>query len=88
MLGKRGFPASPEFWESILAECEFRANAVTAIRLHPLDLGHGRSRAQRGRPVLARGEVARRTLERVARLSKPFGTRLEFDGETATIRLD
>jgi poly-gamma-glutamate synthesis protein (capsule biosynthesis protein) len=71
-----------------LAECEFRANAVAAIRLHPLDLGHGRSRAQRGRPVLARGEVARRTLERVARLSKPFGTRLEFDGETATIRLE
>ena len=86
--GKRGFPASPEFWESVLAECEFRANAVTAIRLHPLDLGHGRSRAQRGRPVLARGDVARRTLERVARLSKPFGTRLDFDGETATIRLD
>jgi poly-gamma-glutamate capsule biosynthesis protein CapA/YwtB (metallophosphatase superfamily) len=85
---KRGFPASPAFWESIVAECEFRDHAIASIRLHPLDLGHGQSRAQRGRPVLARGEVARRALERVARLSQPFGTRLEFDGETATIRLD
>src|SRR5262245_10583686 len=79
---KRGFPASREFWESVVAECEFRNRAVAAIRLHPVDLGHGTSRAQRGRPMLARGDVARRVLERVARLSKPFGTRLEFDGET------
>jgi hypothetical protein len=71
-----------------VAECEFRDGAVAFIRIHPLDLGHGRSRAQRGRPVLARGDVARRALERIARLSKPFGTRLEFDGETATIRLE
>jgi poly-gamma-glutamate synthesis protein (capsule biosynthesis protein) len=61
---------------------------LTAVRLHPLDLGHGRPRAQRGRPVLARGEVARRVLDRVARLSERFGTRLAIDGETATIRLD
>jgi len=84
---KRGFPASREFWESFVASCEFHDRKLTSLRLHPLDLGSGRARAERGRPVLARGEVARRVLERVAALSQRFGTRLEFDGETATIRL-
>jgi poly-gamma-glutamate synthesis protein (capsule biosynthesis protein) len=86
--GKRGFPAAREFWESFVASCEFRGGALAGVRLHPLDLGHGRPRAQRGRPVLARGETARRVLDRVARLSERFGTRLACDGETATIRLD
>src|SRR5215471_6507081 len=40
--GKRGFPASPEFWEGLAAECEFRDRALSALRLYPLDLGHGR----------------------------------------------
>jgi poly-gamma-glutamate capsule biosynthesis protein CapA/YwtB (metallophosphatase superfamily) len=85
---QRGFPAAPEFWESFLASCEFRGGALAGVRLHPLDLGHGRPRAQRGRPMLARGETARRVLDRLARLSGRFGTRLALDGETATIRLD
>jgi poly-gamma-glutamate capsule biosynthesis protein CapA/YwtB (metallophosphatase superfamily) len=85
---KRGFPAAREFWESFVAQCEFRGRTLSGIRLHPLDLGAGRPRGQRGRPVLARGEVARRVLDRLARLSERFGTRLECEGETATIRLD
>ena len=85
---RRGFPASPEFWQGIAAECDFRDRKLAAVRLHPLDLGHGRSRAQRGRPLLARGEVAHRILERTDRLSRRFGTKITVDGETATVRLD
>lgn len=83
----RGFPASREFWESCVAVCEFAGGALTAVRLHPLDLGHGRPRTQRGRPVLARGEQARRILARIARLSRPFGTQLEIEGDCGVIRL-
>ena len=86
--GKRGFPASPEFWEGLAAECEFRNRALSALRLYPLDLGHGRPRAQRGRPVLARGEVAQRALARIDRLSQRYGTRITIAGDTATVRLD
>jgi poly-gamma-glutamate synthesis protein (capsule biosynthesis protein) len=85
---RRGFPAAPEFWEGLAAECEFRDRKLAAVRLHPLDLGHGRPRAQRGRPLLARGDVARRILERTDRLSKRFGTRITIDGESALVRLD
>lgn len=83
----RGFPASPEYWQSIIATCEFQDRRLSALRLHPLDLGHGLSRAQRGRPVLASGKVADAILERVQRLSGRFGTAITCEGEIATVRL-
>lgn len=83
----RGFPASPEFWESFAAVCEFSGNALSAVRLVPLDLGYGRPRAQRGRPILARGEVAQRILRRIERLSQPFGTKIEIEGDCGVLRL-
>jgi poly-gamma-glutamate capsule biosynthesis protein CapA/YwtB (metallophosphatase superfamily) len=82
---RRGFPAAPEFWESFVATCEFRGRALTGLRLHPLDLGHGRSRAQRGRPVLAQGEVADRILRRVQRLSARHGAEVAIDGATGVV---
>ncbi len=83
----RGFPASPEYWQGIAAVAEFKARRLAALRLHPLDLGHGTSRAQRGRPVLARDGVAAAILERVRRLSQRFGTAIAIEGDSAVIRL-
>jgi poly-gamma-glutamate synthesis protein (capsule biosynthesis protein) len=83
----RGFPASPEFWESFAALCEFEEGRLSAVRLYPLVLGHGLPRAQRGRPVLARGEAAQRILARVARLSRQFGTEIAIEGDCGVIRV-
>lgn len=83
----RGFPASPQFWESLVAVCEFFGKTLSAVRLVPLDLGYGRPRAQRGRPMLARGKVAAGILGRFERLSRPFGTRIEIEGECGVLRL-
>jgi poly-gamma-glutamate synthesis protein (capsule biosynthesis protein) len=83
----RGFPASPEYWHGIAASCEFADWKLAAVRLHPLDLGHGRPRAQRGRPVLAKGAVAEAILDRVRRLSARFGADLTTDGDSAVVRL-
>ena len=82
---RRGFPAAREFWESFVATCDFRAGALAELRLHPLDLGHGSPRAQRGRPVLAQGEVAQRILQRVQRLSARHGAQVAIDGATAVV---
>jgi hypothetical protein len=41
----------------------------------------------RGLPAPARGARARYILERVAELSKPFGTTVTVNGETATVAL-
>jgi poly-gamma-glutamate capsule biosynthesis protein CapA/YwtB (metallophosphatase superfamily) len=83
----RGFPAAPEYWQGILAGCEFKQKRLSALRLHPLDLGHGLSRAQRGRPVLAQGRVAEAIIERVQRLSQRYGTAMAIEGESAVVRL-
>ena len=61
----------------MFALCEFGENKLKEIRIHPIDQGFGRPRPQRGRPVLAEGEVANRVLERVARLSRRYGTKVE-----------
>ncbi len=83
----RGFPASPEFWEGCAAVCEFDAGKLSAVRLYPLDMGFGRPRGQRGRPALAQGETAGKILERLRRLSEPFGTKLDIEGDSAVLRL-
>jgi poly-gamma-glutamate synthesis protein (capsule biosynthesis protein) len=57
------------------------------IRIHPIDQGFGRPRPQRGRPVLAEGEVAERVLERVARLSNRYGTKVAIRNGVGTISI-
>ena len=74
--GKKGHPSDPAYWKNVFAVCEFSQSKLKEIRIHPIDQGFGRARPQRGRPVLAEGEVAERVLERVARLSKRYGTKL------------
>jgi poly-gamma-glutamate capsule biosynthesis protein CapA/YwtB (metallophosphatase superfamily) len=83
----RGFPAEREYWHGLAAACTFAKGELADLRLYPLDLGAGLSRAQRGRPVLARGAVAKDILERVRRLSARHGTEIVLDGETAAVRL-
>jgi len=79
----KGHPGDPTFWENIVAECKFESGRVKRIVFHPIDLGHGRPRAQRGRPILATGDVADRIIGRVIRLSKKLGTQLRKEGQTA-----
>lgn len=83
----RGFPASPEFWHGCAARCEFEASRLARVRLYPLDLGHGRPRAQRGRPLLAQGAVADAILGRIEALSAPYGTQFAREGDTLVMRL-
>lgn len=83
----RGFPAAPEFWHGCLAQCDFRSGRLGSLRLVPLDLGHGRPRAQRGRPLQARGAVADQALARMQALSRPFGTEIGRDGDVGVVRL-
>jgi poly-gamma-glutamate synthesis protein (capsule biosynthesis protein) len=82
----RGFPASREYWESVVADVEFRGGALAAVRLVPIDLGFGRRRAERGRPVLASGDAARNAIGRMADLSARYGTAMDSSGTIRTGR--
>jgi poly-gamma-glutamate synthesis protein (capsule biosynthesis protein) len=74
--GKKGHPSEPAYWENMFAVCGFEHRKLKEIKIVPIDQGFGRPRAQRGRPLLANGEVADRVIERVVRLSKRYGTRI------------
>lgn len=85
--GKRGFPADPVFWRSVVGMCQYDAKALKEVRLYPIDMGFGRPIPQRGRPLLAEGRVAQETLEWLQHVSAPFGTTITIDGDVGIIRL-
>jgi poly-gamma-glutamate synthesis protein (capsule biosynthesis protein) len=70
----KGFPASPKWYESILALPTFDQGVLTELRLLPLDLGQKLPLPRRGTARLAEGAKARTILERLQSLSAPFGT--------------
>jgi len=70
-------------WESAIAEVSFGADGnVQRIVLDPITLGQHDPRSQRGRPRPASPEAASEIIARVAKLSAPLGTKVEFvDGK-------
>jgi poly-gamma-glutamate capsule biosynthesis protein CapA/YwtB (metallophosphatase superfamily) len=72
----KGHPGDPLYWENIVAICRFRGRCLDEIRLHPIEQGHGKPRAQRGRPVLADEEIGERIIQRLQRLSRRYGTEI------------
>ncbi len=75
------------WWESVIALSRFEAGRLKSLTLYPLDLGHGLPRGQSGTPRLANPELARKIIERMARLSKPFGTDIRFVDGVGVITL-
>ncbi len=80
-----GFPADVEYWESVLAVIEYEGSKPTRVVMYPLYLGWDKPRSQRGRPVLAKGEIAARILSRMQRMSAPFGTNIRIEDEIGII---
>ena len=85
-LDQRGFPSDPVYWHSVVASCEFKSNSLDRVLLHPIDMGHGKARSQRGRPVLASGRLERHALDRIARLSRPFGVDVKVQDGVGVIQ--
>jgi poly-gamma-glutamate synthesis protein (capsule biosynthesis protein) len=91
----------PIIWEGAVANVEFQGKNLQSITFTPIVLnkiGQGGVfdmrnprvnpfRDTRGLPKPATGEQARYILERLAGLSRPFGTDMQVSGETATIKL-
>jgi hypothetical protein len=71
----------------VVPQCRYEGGALKEVCLYPVDLGFGRPIGQRGRPVLAEGEVANEVLSWLQRVSKPFGTEIEIEGNKGMIRL-
>jgi len=86
------------WWTSALMTLEMRGGAFRAMRLDPVEMGRvardgsitrgtgqGEHPLTEGRPLIARGDTAERTLERIKRLSKNFGTEMTMSGGVGRI---
>lgn len=81
-----GFPSRRQIWESFVALVRFKGDNLAGIDLHPITLGYGLDRPQRGRPLLATGDLAQKIIDETTEYSQPFGTRIEFVNGIGVIR--
>jgi poly-gamma-glutamate capsule biosynthesis protein CapA/YwtB (metallophosphatase superfamily) len=82
-----GFPANPEIWESVVARPTFTDGELTELALHPITLGFGAPPWVRGRPMLARGELAEKILNDLKERSAPFGTEIDVRDGVGYVRV-
>jgi poly-gamma-glutamate synthesis protein (capsule biosynthesis protein) len=84
---RKGFPATREIWESVVAVPVFAGKVLVELKLHPISLGFGKARQVRGRPMLADEASSKKIIEDLARLSKPFGTEVDYVDGVGVVRL-
>jgi len=82
-----GFPSRPQVWESFVAMVRFEGGELSAVELHPITLGHGLDRPQRGRPLLATGDLARKIIDEAREYSEPWGTEIAFENGIGVVRI-
>ena len=91
---------SETWWTSALMTLDMKDGKFRQMRLHPVEMGrdlrNGRIARQtgqgehpltEGRPLIASGETAERTLDRISKLSKQFGTEVQIEGGIGVIRI-
>jgi poly-gamma-glutamate capsule biosynthesis protein CapA/YwtB (metallophosphatase superfamily) len=77
-----------EHWyESVVAVSRFDRGQLSEIRLHPVDLNYAARGANRGVPRAAAPAVAQKILERLQRLSQPYGTTIAIEQNVGVIRV-
>jgi len=64
----------------VVAVPTFRGDEMIELRLYPIELGWKQPRSQRGTPRIAPEALGRKIIERLADLSRPFGTVIEYEG--------
>jgi poly-gamma-glutamate capsule biosynthesis protein CapA/YwtB (metallophosphatase superfamily) len=83
----------PAYWESIIAELTWKAGALKEIRLVPIVLEYdagkplAEQRTSAGVPRAVRGAKAKSIIENVQRLSKLYGTRVDYKDGVGLVSL-
>jgi poly-gamma-glutamate capsule biosynthesis protein CapA/YwtB (metallophosphatase superfamily) len=74
-------------WQTIVPVITYQNSGAARMLLYPVTLGMDEPRYQRGTPRLAEGTEAREIIARVARLSEPYGTSIQFRDGIGEVRL-
>jgi poly-gamma-glutamate synthesis protein (capsule biosynthesis protein) len=76
-----------ESMESITAQLDYDKGRLHQIIIRPIEFGYDAPMSQHGIPRKPKPEVAERILKRIQRMSLPFGTSIEIQGQTGLIKL-
>jgi len=84
-----GYGADKGNWDTALVEVTFSPDhKLKELILDPATLGYGLTRSQRGFPHPASPAAAKEIVESFAKLSAPYGTKIEFVNGRGVVRLD
>ena len=78
---------SPAWWQSAIVIATYEHSALRSIKLQPIDLGVDLPAAERGLPRLANPQRSREILEKLADLSRAFGTSLRREKNVGFIEI-
>jgi len=73
-------------FQTVVVVVRYAGGRATEILLHPVDLGYGMRLTRSGVPRLASPAAGRAILERLQRLSKPYGTSITIEKNVGVIR--
>lgn len=79
-----GFGTNHKIWESVIPVWTMEKGELSELKLYPVELGYGKKRYERGWPVLSDNQDI---LQRLAKLSEPYGTQINLEGNIGIIRL-
>jgi hypothetical protein len=87
--GWRGQRYHPDELEVLLVSAHFEGGKLVEVRLYPADLGQDSKRplSRLGIPMTPSPETAQKTLGRVQKFSKQFGTTISIENNVGVIRI-
>jgi poly-gamma-glutamate capsule biosynthesis protein CapA/YwtB (metallophosphatase superfamily) len=81
-----GFPADRKFWQTVVPEVIYsKDRTLKSIRLHPVALGYGTSRAKRGQPYPATPKDVEEIFGDLKALCEPYGTSIAVKNGVGTL---
>lgn len=82
--GTRGYCVDQDIWRTVMAGFTAVDGKITQIQLYPVDMRMGAPRSKMGLPHIADDNAV---LHHLAKLSEPFGTKMEISDTMAVINL-
>lgn len=82
--GTVGLGVNPFVWESVIPKWKMLNGELTELTLHPIELGYGKKRYQRGWPKLSTNDEI---LTHLQGLSKPYNTHIDVMNHVGVVRL-
>jgi poly-gamma-glutamate synthesis protein (capsule biosynthesis protein) len=77
----------PINYESAIAVSKFDRGQLQEVRVYPIWARHDGPLSRRGVPMTAPPAIAQRILQRLQKLSEPFGTRIAIESNVGVIRV-